>query len=77
MKLPFNLMQKPYIRKQKTPMDKVMAGIAVYKYLSEEYPSTQEIAEACQHQKLIYTLAVREALLAEFPDIELPEVTSS
>ena len=75
MKLPFNLMKKPYIRKQKTSIDKVMAGIAVYKHLSKEYPSIQEIIEACQHQKLTYTLEVKEALLAEFPGIELPEVT--
>ena len=74
MKLPFKLMQKPYIRKQKTPLDKVMAGIAVYERLSGEYPSIEEIAEACEHQKLNYTEAVKETLLAEFVGITLPEV---
>lgn len=71
MKLPFKLMQKPYIRKQKTPMDKIMAGIAMCEYLSKEYPSEQEILDAFEHQKLEYTEEAKKTLLAEFPDIEL------
>lgn len=74
MKLPFNLMKKPYIRKQKTKVDRVMAGIAMFKHFNDEYPSEQEILDAFEHQKLEYNDRARESLLKEFPGIILPEI---
>lgn len=65
-------MKKSYIRKQKKPIDKVMAAIALYKHFSDEYPPTEEISEVCKYQKLLLTEEVRSTLLAEFPGVELP-----
>lgn len=68
-----SLLRKSYVRKPKTKLDKVMAGIALYDHLNDEYPPTEQIVEAFVHQKLKPTKDLNKILLKEFPGIELPE----
>lgn len=67
-----SLLRKSYVRKPKTKLDKVMAGIALYDHLNSEYPPAEEIIEAFEHEKLEPKESLNNVLLKEFPGIELP-----